>query len=158
MKLSEIKQALTEMNEVKFILPSGTTVPAHFHVTEVGAVVRHFIDCGGTERLEKKVNFQLWVAGDEEHRLQAVKLIKIIDLAQQTLGLGDWEVEVEYQGDTIGKYGLNLSADGFELTTTSTACLAQDACGIPDEKRKVSLATLGTADSSNCCTPGGGCC
>lgn len=54
MKLSEVKQALTNLESVTFVLPDGTQVPAHFHVTEVGANTRHFIDCGGQERLEKK--------------------------------------------------------------------------------------------------------
>lgn len=158
MKLHEVKEALKLVEAVQFVLPNGTIVPAHFHVTEVGAITRHFIDCGGTERIDKKVNFQLWVAGDTDHRLQAQKLTRIIELAENNLGLGNWDVEVEYQSDTIGKYGLSFEFDRFLLQSTTTACLAQDACGIPADKQKVSLATLGSTDASSCCTPGGGCC
>jgi len=31
-----------------FKLPEGTYLPAHFHMTEVGLVTKHFVDCGGT--------------------------------------------------------------------------------------------------------------
>lgn len=158
MKLNEVKEALKQMTDVRFVLPTGTLIPEHFHVTEVGAQTRHFIDCGGTERIEKKVNFQLWVAGDTEHRLQAEKLLRIIDLAENKLGLGNLEVEVEYQGATIGKYGLSAENGIFRLLATTTACLAEDKCGIPVEKQKVQLVELTGKSEASCCTPGGGCC
>jgi hypothetical protein len=46
MKLSEIKK-LDTLENVTFQLPDGTTVPEHFHVTEVGLITKNFIDCGG---------------------------------------------------------------------------------------------------------------
>ncbi len=55
---------------MNFQLENGTFVPEHFHVTEVGVVTKHFIDCGGTMRNEKVANFQLWDANDFEHRLK----------------------------------------------------------------------------------------
>ncbi|MGZ7253964.1 DUF6428 family protein, partial [Streptococcus pyogenes] len=64
MKLSDVKQALSQLPAVNFKLPDGSYVPQHFHVTEVGLVTKHFIDCGGVERKETVVNFQLWEAGD----------------------------------------------------------------------------------------------
>ena len=60
MKLSEIKSALSKVNEVTFALPNGEQVPPHFHVTEVGNIQKHFIDCGGTIRKESVINFQLF--------------------------------------------------------------------------------------------------
>ncbi|HKC67523.1 MAG TPA: DUF6428 family protein, partial [Bacteroidia bacterium] len=57
MKLSDLKKQLPNAKELTFVLPNGTTVPQHFHVTEVGQVTKHFIDCGGTVRNEKAVNF-----------------------------------------------------------------------------------------------------
>lgn len=158
MKLTEVKEALENMTNVRFQLPNGTLVPEHFHVTEVGEVARHFIDCGGKVRLEKKVNFQLWVAEDNDHRLDASKLKAIISLAEKTLGLGNWDVEVEYQSETIGKYGLAFTGTHFRLTPTLTACLAEDACGIPASKQPIKLAILGAQTTSNSCEPGSGCC
>jgi hypothetical protein len=157
MKLSEVKQALTNLDEIRFILPNGQQVPVHFHVTEIGAVTRHFIDCGGTERIEKKVNFQLWEATDYDHRLAPTKLLRIINLAEEKLGLGNLDVEVEYQGDTIGKYLLAFDGAHFLLESTTTDCLAKDKCGIPEEKPRIRMSDLSSGTESSC-TPGGGCC
>lgn len=157
MKLSEVKKALENLDEVKFELPNGNFVPVHFHVTEVGVITRHFIDCGGTERLEKVVNFQLWEAGDFDHRLAPQKLRNIIELSEEKLGIGNLEVEVEYQQDTIGKFDLAVKGDHFQLVSKQTACLAQDKCGIPEDKQQKPLADLGGNDG-NACAPGSGCC
>ena len=156
MKLSEIKNYLASAEAVNFMLPSGEYVPEHFHVTEVGLVTKHFIDCGGVERIEKVVNFQLWDANDFEHRLKPQKLNNIIALSEKKLGIGDLEIEVEYQSDTIGKYGLGFNGKDFQLIPKTTACLAQDACGIPPQQLKVTtLEVKNTAQS--CCAPGGCC-
>ncbi|RYF24730.1 MAG: hypothetical protein EOO42_05160, partial [Flavobacteriales bacterium] len=113
MILSEVKNVLNTVETVNFKLEDGTMVPAHFHVTEVGAVSKHFIDCGGVERTEKKVNFQLWDANDFEHRLKPTKLLNIIALSEKVLGLEDLEIEVEYQSTTIGKYSLSFDGKDF---------------------------------------------
>ncbi len=156
MKLSEIKNILNTVEAVNFKLPNGGYVPEHFHVTEVGKVNKHFIDCGGVVRKEDKANFQLWDANDVEHRLKPAKLANIISLSERVLGLEDLEIEVEYQGDTIGKYELGFDGKDFLLLHTQTACLAKDACGIPAEKQKEQGKL--TVISSAACTPGGGCC
>lgn len=154
MKLSEVKAILRSVKTIAFELPDGTLVPNHFHVTEVGRVGKHFIDCGGTERQEDVVSFQLWNADDYDHRLHPEKLIKIIELCEKTLGLADTEVEVEYQGQTIQKFGLDFDGSHFLLTSKSTDCLARSECGIPAVKPKVQLSQTG----GSCCTPEGGCC
>lgn len=157
MKLSEIKHHLTNSTSVNFILPNGTTVPEHFHVTEVGEIIKKFIDCGGQVRNEKVVNFQLWEANDFDHRLAPQKLLNIIDLSEKVLGIEDAEVEVEYQSDTIGKYNLGFDGKDFLLIAKQTNCLAPDKCGIPADKLKLSLSDLQNSDQA-CCTPGGKCC
>ncbi len=155
MKLSAIKTQLKELPQVNFILPDGSQVPAHFHVTEVGQVSKKYIDCGGTLREEYKVTFQLWEDGDVDHRLAASKLLNIIDLAERLLSLPDLEVEVEYQGATIGRYGLDFNGTDFLLTATQTDCLAKDKCGIPMEKPKIRLSSIAQGPV---CTPNSGCC
>ncbi|MNL22063.1 hypothetical protein D3C87_1433870 [compost metagenome] len=157
MKLSEIKKVLTTVEAVKFQLPNGSFVPEYFHVTEIGLITKNFIDCGGTVRKETVVNFQLWDANDFEHRLKPQKLIHIIELSEKVLGIEDYEIEVEYQDTTIGKYDLGFNGKDFELLNKKTACLAQEQCGIPSEKPKLKLTQL-NADTANSCTPGGGCC
>jgi len=156
MKLSTFKEHLSNLNTVNFVLPNGTFVPKHFHVTEVGLITKNFIDCGGTVRTEKVVNFQLWVAEDLNHKLEAQKLIEIIALSEKLFSNEDLEIEVEYQSNTIGKYGLDYNDHNFLLTAKQTNCLAKDNCGIPPSKIKLQLATIKTSKLS--CTPGGGCC
>src|SRR5687768_4252512 len=132
MKLSDVKRILSNAETVDFKLENGASVPEHFHVTEVGLVTKHFIDCGGTVRNEKTANFQLWDANDFDHRLKPGKLLNIIALSEKTLGLDeDLEVEVEYQAETIGKYHLGHDGKNFILQSTKTACLASDKCGVP---------------------------
>ena len=157
MKLSEIKKHLQVAEGVSFTLPDGKLVPEYFHVTEVGLVTKHFIDCGGTVRLEKMANFQLWDANDYDHRLKPQKLLSIIELSEKKLGIEDLEIEVEYQSDTIGKYGLDFNGNGFELTTKHTACLALENCGIPQTQQKTKLDLLKSTDKT-CCAPGSSCC
>jgi len=157
MKLSEIKTKLAELNSVDFELQNGTKVPDHFHVTEVGVVHKHFIDCGGTIRNEKMANFQLWNANDTDHRLKPQKLLNIIELSENKLGLEDLEIEVEYQMETIGKYALEFSGKSFVLMPKFTDCLASDSCGIPQEKKKVRLSDIIVNDNA-CCSPNSNCC
>jgi len=157
MKLNEIKEILSSLETVVFQLPNKSFVPNHFHVTEVGMITKNFIDCGGKVREEKVINFQLWEAGDYDHRLAPSKLVNIIELSEKVLKINpELEIEVEYQSDTIGKYGLEFSNSIFNLITKTTACLATDSCGIPVEKLKKNLLELGTINAT--CTPGGGCC
>ena len=151
MKISEIKNSLNLLQQVTFVLPNGGHVPPHFHITELGIISKNYIDCGGTIRQEKIANFQLWSANDFDHRIEPKKIIDIIDLAQNSIGLEDLEVEVEYQSDTIGKYGLSFNGTHFQLISTQTDCLAKDKCGIPEEEETIPVAP-------SCCEPSSGCC
>lgn len=157
MKLSQFKDHLAGMQELAFTLPSGVTVPAHFHITEAGLTTKHFIDCGGTLRTEKTANLQVWVANDVEHRLAPSKLITILDMSAPLFLGEDLEMEIEYQAETIGRYGLQFENGQFLLMPKQTDCLAKENCGVPKEKQKLSLAEL-TTEKESCCTPGGGCC
>ena len=156
MKLIEVKKHLNELENIAFQLPDGTLVPPHFHVTEVGKITKDFIDCGGTVRHEEVVSFQLWNADDFDHRLHPEKLIHIIELSQNKLGINDdLEIEVEYQGQSIEKFGLDFDGENFLLMIQQTDCLAKENCGIPTEKPKVKLADL---SKSSVCEPNSGCC
>jgi hypothetical protein len=155
MKLSEVKRILNASLTIGFQLPHGELVPRHFHVTEVGKIVKHFIDCGGTVREESVINFQLWNADDYDHRLHPDKLIKIIELSEAVLQLEDWEIEVEYQGDTIGKYGLDYNGKYFLLTQKHTDCLAREKCNLPINS---SLSDAIPTNIVSCCDSGSNCC
>lgn len=157
MKLSEVTAALRGLDQIAFLLPDGTPVPAHFHVTEVGQNHKRYVDCGGTLREETVIVFQLWNANDYDHRLHPEKLADIIGIAQRKLDLSDEEVEVEYQGErNIELFGLSFDGQHFRLEATQTACLAMELCGIPAAHSASGFVNLGAA--TNSCTPGGGCC
>ena len=126
----------------------------HFHLTEVVEIIKNYVDCGGTIRNEKVANFQLWAADDYDHRLEPEKEIEIISMAEKQLGVENLEVEVEYQSETIGKYGLDFDGKRFLLTATRTDCLAKEKCGIP-EAQPVNLVP---AHNSSGCSPDSGCC
>ena len=157
MKLSELKEHLSGLKTVSFRLPDGSYVPGHFHITEVGKVSKHFIDCGGTIRREEVISLQLWNANDYDHRLHPEKLQHIIELSEKVLELEDLDLEVEYQGSTIGKYGLDFNSEHFQLTATATDCLAKDNCGIQKPKKKLRLSEL-NRQQSPCCTVDSSCC
>ena len=153
MLISAFKQTLSELDTLKFQLPNGEFVPAHFHITEVGNITRNFIDCGGVQRQENKLNLQLWVASDTDHRLDPTNLLNILQLAEKQLGNSNVEVEVEYQQSTIGRYKLAFNGAVFQLINTQTACLAPNQCGIPQEKPRVRVTANGLS-----CNPNSGCC
>ena len=156
MTLSAIKTELQKAIKIAFQLPNGELVAPHFHVTEVGKITKHFIDCGGTIRSEEVANFQLWEAQDYDHRLHPEKLLNIIKLSEQKLGLTDLEIEVEYQmKDSIGKFGLEFDGTHFQLTSKITNCLAPDHCGI-SESQIPKVGQWKTKATS--CSPDSGCC
>ena len=156
MKLTEIKNHLSKLENIAFKLPNGDLVQPHFHVTEVGKITKDFIDCGGKVRSETVINFQLWEENDYDHRLHPEKLAQIIEMSEKKFKLEDLEIEVEYQGkETIGKYNLDFDGTNFLLTSKITACLAEDACGIPTKKPIIKISDMGVTDS---CSPGSGCC
>ncbi len=138
MNLRELTTNLIEHRgkNLRFILPDGDPIAADFHVTEVGHVVKRFIDCGGTQRKTEAVMLQAWVAAnDPDHRLTAGKLVGIIDLAGPILPSDELEVEVEYEGCAVSQYPVTgARAEGnelhFTLTNKHTDCLAKEACGL----------------------------
>ncbi len=154
MKLSELKNKLSTVSNLTFVQPNGAFVPRHFHITEIGLVTKHFIDCGGTVRNEQTASMQIWVAEDFDHRLKPSGLLNIIDISKKILGGTDLEVEVEYQSETIGKYNLDFKGENFMLVPKFTDCLAKDNCGVPEKK----LELVGAETEGGCCKPGGGCC
>jgi hypothetical protein len=75
-------------------------------------------------------------------------------MSEQNLKFDNLEIEVEFQDETIGKYGLEFDDNHFLLTNLSINCLAQDQCGIPKSKPKIRMGSLGLSS----CDPKSGCC
>lgn len=152
MKLSAFKAALDQYPDgnLAILLPSGNSVPAHFHITEVGRTAKDFVDCGGKTRHLAFASLQVWVADDTDHRLPAGKLATIIEKAASLLGNDDPEMQVECQEGTIGLFsveGSNLTGGSlvFTLANKQTACLALEVC-VPDSKEEESC-----CGGSSCC-------
>lgn len=155
MKISQFKSALLLLkpqDNPSFIQLSGLPVAAHYHITEIGLVLKNYVDCGGVVRQERKATMQIWLAQDLEHRLSVEKLLGIIEQSEQLFGLKEEELEIEYQGQTIENYGLSIQDFGFQFTAKQTTCLAPDHCGIPNEQLPEGL------KKSSCCAPNSGCC
>ena len=157
MTYNELKKTLATSTEINFMLPDYTLIPQHFHVTEMGTITKHYIDCGNTIRKENKVSFQIWFAEDYQHRLTPSKFLKILQASEPLITDPNAEVEVEYQtSQTIGKWGLSFDKEQFLLMDLHTTCLANDHCGIPEKKMKISLKELGKPNT--CCEPHASCC
>ena len=140
MQLEELVKALRDNpgKGVTFELPNGDTVPAHFHVTEVGKMQKDFIDCGGNPRQNVSCTIQVWTADDVEHRLTTTKLYTIICKAAYFL-TATMPVEIEYQQDALSMYtlaGLSVTDTDVNLymLAKNTTCLAPDRCSISPEQ------------------------
>lgn len=137
MNITELK-SLLELNPDKrlvFFLPDETTIPVHFHITEVGHVRKDFIDCGGTRRTSSACVLQAWVADDMDHLLTAGKLASILKLATSLLPSDELPVEIEFEAALISQFPIvsgqvTDEAIAFHLTTKHTDCLAKEKCGI----------------------------
>ncbi len=155
MKLSEFKNRLETVEQLEFVLQNGQKVPSHFHITEVGMTTKQFTDCGNTFRIQKTATLQLWTSIDVGHRLNPKKVLAIIYSTDAMFEGKDLEIEIEFQQETVGKFGLNFSNNQFVLTNTKTDCLAKTSCGVVDKvKTKLSELTPETSccgAESNCC-------
>ena len=155
MKLSELKKVLGNDAEksVRFVLPIGSKVPPHAHVTEVARIDKRFVDCGGTFRTESMCRLQTWFQNDTDHRLSAGKLLGILEKANSFLGKDDLEVDVEYEAPFISQFPIErVEADGdslnVQLGIKRTACLAEDKCLPP---QRVSFEPIPTFKTTKCC-------
>jgi hypothetical protein len=106
MKMYELVAALERVPSSfpRFVLPNGEYIPRHAHVTEVGHVVKHFIDCGGLIGKEEKVLLQTHVGDDIEHRLRSDRFSKILQLGSRVLPSAQLEVDVEYDCCVVAQY------------------------------------------------------
>lgn len=140
MKLSLFKETLAHHPglNLRFVLPDGTRVPAHAHVTEVARIDKRFVDCGGTLRNDAFCRLQTWVADDLQHRLTAGRLLKILAKAAPLLQGDDLDVDVEHEAGWISQFPVDTAEATateliFQLAARHTACLAEDQCVRPPQ-------------------------
>jgi hypothetical protein len=158
MKLSEFKKSLTEHRQrnIRLILPTGSKVPPHAHVTEVALIDKKFIDCGGTFRTDSLCRLQTWFADDTDHRLTAGKLLAILDKSASFLGADDLEVDVEHEAPFISQFPIEKVAVEDEALTIRlgikhTACLAEERCLPPNLYKTSILTPLPSFKPGKCC-------
>lgn len=133
----------------RFVLPDGDCIPAHAHVTEIGYVVKNFIDCGGVSGNERKVVLQTHVGKDTEHRLRSDRFSKILEVGSRVLPDEQLEVEVEYDCCVVAQYPISqVKREGTHLDIIlqrgRTQCRAR-------ERREA-------ATSEACCGATAACC
>jgi uncharacterized protein DUF6428 len=133
----------------RFVLPDGDYIPAHAHVTEVGHVVRNFIDCGGLTGQEEKVVLQTHVGNDADRRLRSDRFAKILQLGSRVIPSAALDVDVEYDCCVVAQYPIAAATpDGEHLNLIlqrgRTQCRAR-------ERREVKTA-------ANCCVTSAACC
>jgi hypothetical protein len=135
MKLSEFKAILARQpdSSIFFVLPTGTKIPPHAHVTDVARVDKRFIDCGGVFRTESVCRMQIWFADDTDHRVGARMLLKVLDKAAVFLETDSLEIDEEYEAPFISQFPIlrvEASNDSLlvHLGIKHTTCLAEDRC------------------------------
>lgn len=151
MKLHELLAALKESSatSTRFVLPDGDYIPAHAHVTEVGHVVRNFIDCGGVIGKEEKVLLQTHVGDDAEHRLTSDRFSKILQLGDRVIPNANLDVDVEYDCCVVAHYPIAaVRAEGEHLDLMlqrgRTQCRAR-------ERRETKMGDTCCATAAACC-------
>lgn len=159
MKLSEFKNFLRLHPDkpLHFVLPTGTKIPIHAHVTDVARVDKRFIDCGGTVRSESVCRLQTWFSDDTEHRLSARTLSKVLEKAAPVLGEDNLELDVEHEAPFISQFPISKieapdSAILVQLDVRHTTCLAQDIC-LPKKGSELlkQYKGLPTLETGRCC-------
>jgi 3-deoxy-D-manno-octulosonate 8-phosphate phosphatase KdsC-like HAD superfamily phosphatase len=117
--------------------------------------------------MERRIQLQLWVANDVDHRLEPTKLLRIIRETEAWMEWDNHEVEIEYQGKTIERYGVEIMEGVLALQPLQTNCLAQDRCGLPMLEETSNLTRTveeavpqpkSHAPVVGRCKPGSGCC
>lgn len=165
MNFSELRKLLADhpRRAFRLLLPDGGAVPVSFHITEVGKVHKHFMDCGGTVREITTCQLQVWVGEDVDHRIETGKMAGILEKGKALLPDEQVPVEIEYEERVISQYRI----EGHEVTDDSiilrlvhkhTECLAPELCGLPATglAKEFRLPSI-DGKSAPCCGPGGCC-
>jgi hypothetical protein len=149
MKYEALETALERYPEtlLRFVLPNGDCIPAHAHVTEVGHVVKSFIDCGGLIGKEEKIVVQTHVGDDVDHRLRSDRFAKILRLGRRVIPNVDLDVDIEYDCCVVAQYPIaEARREGGHVNLIlhrgRTQCWARER----------------ESDTAGCCAPSTACC
>ncbi len=136
MKLHELVAALNKAPQTfpRFVLPDGDHIPAHAHVTEVGHVVKNFIDCGGVTGKEEKVLLQTHVGNDTEHGLRSDRFSKILQLGERVLPNDELNVEVEHDCCVVAQYPISEINEKVSIWTLSCSAAGRSVAHVSAER------------------------
>ena len=158
MQLSELKKLLAKnaSRNIRFILPTGSKIPPHTHVTEVARIDKKYIDCGGTRRTDTVCRLQTWFQDDTDHRLTAGKLSVILEKSASFFDKEDPEVDVEHEAPFVShfpieKIEINDDTLMVYLGVKHTACLAEDRCLPPNLDKPYQFKLLPKSEAKKCC-------
>lgn len=134
---------------VRFVLPDQSHIPAHAHITEVGHVVKKYIDCGGQIGRAESVVLQTHVGDDFDHRLRSDRFAKILSLGDRVVPATDLEVEVEYDCCVVAQYPItetHVTGEHLEiiLGRHTTQCRAR-------QRQQLEPANASCAKGASCC-------
>lgn len=151
MKLSQLNQILEDHPETfpRFVLPDGSQIPPHMHVTEVGHAVRNFIDCGGVIGKEENVILQTHVGSDVNHRLRSDVFAKILRLSRKVVPATELDVSVEYDCCVVSQYPIldvKIEDDNLYLILSANRTQCRE------RERRAKL------EANSCCGTSGSCC
>lgn len=118
---------------IALTLPDQTVVPSHFHITEVAAISKTFLDCGGKQHSENSCVLQVWIAEDHDHRIKAGKLVTILTKACDLFDSDEIPVEFEHEAPVLTRLPIethlvNKEMITFALHLKESDCLAKDIC------------------------------
>ncbi|HUE36406.1 MAG TPA: DUF6428 family protein [Candidatus Acidoferrum sp.] len=158
MQLSELKKLLAKnaSRNIRFILPTGSKIPPHTHVTEVARIDKKYIDCGGTRHTDTVCRLQTWFQDDTDHRLTAGKLSVILEKSASFFDKEDPEVDVEHVAPFVShfpieKIEINDDTLMVYLGVKHTACLAEDRCLPPNLDKPYQFKLLPKSEAKKCC-------
>ncbi|MES2389625.1 MAG: DUF6428 family protein [Bacteroidota bacterium] len=164
---------------LQFQYAENEQVDAAYHITEVKQAPITSVDCGGVLNEWTEIVVQLWepVGKEGGRAMQVNKALSIFNLVESKLSLNpDAVVKIEFGNsrfDTRQMYPAEFIIGGDNLVVSLSPDFTQckaisrngscgtaasgDACCVLEPEKKAQKLEL-VAESSACCTPGGGCC
>ncbi|MEZ4857528.1 MAG: DUF6428 family protein [Flavobacteriaceae bacterium] len=161
--------SLLEIHKNKALLfeyTSGNFVAPNYHITEVKHVTIDSVDCGSSTDSWNETIVQLWESPSERHKTEYMSTFKALGILKKVGQMKPFDMDavIKFEYSNPNFHTAQLFVNDYSLTENQlilllgiqkTDCKAKEVCGVPESKKETMLET---ADTKECCTPGGGCC
>ncbi|TMM58470.1 hypothetical protein FEE95_03295 [Maribacter algarum] len=162
MKTNELLSLLKD-NPGKILLfeyKPNSFIRSNYHITEIKNITVDSVDCGAKTDFWKETIIQLWEDPNEidtEGTMTAFKALGILNKVDSIKPM-EREVEVKFEYSNPNFHMAQLFVNDVELSedriimklgVEQTDCKAKETCGVTVEA---------SAQESNSCAPGSGCC